>query len=1365
MPNPPSFTPGKRDKREFREAKIKIPPPGAKREPTETSPLSFLLPAGFTIIGLIVMIVAASASDSGSTLLISMAISVPMMLGSYIVAYLNYRNGKRKYERDTQQREQRYQETLAQSRKDLQDLHEQTQTALAHNAPSPEKCLTIVQQRDPTRMWARQLYHTDFLSLRLGIGDMPSHIAIEVPEYSTGTERDPLIDEARSIKDAFACIKEVPISLPLAEAGVTGLCGERTEVLNAIRAVALQIATHHSPLDVKIVAVYPVHEAQAWGWLRWLPHTWSNERDQRYLACEKQAAQEMLSDLQFCLEQRQLQSEHGAPALRPRTHHPVYVFLLADPQLIEGEPILELLLKQAHTLFAYSIVLADSKGSLPSGCKTVVELKSGKGVIEIETESPKQRLPYTPDPVSADFADQFSRTLAPVQLKVEHKSGEIPTLVTLYDALGIQRPEELDMLALWQQHDPNDTMAVPVGRRAGGDLQYLDIQEPINQDSTIDRWIGPNALIAGTVGSGKSELLRALLISLAVHFHPHQAAFVLLDFKPPGLVDDFIRKLPHTINTITDLDIRRVPRALLSLQNELKHRMTLFEEASTRCGQPIRGLQDYMALYKQGLVSTPLPYLILVVDEFTRLKQELPDALDTFVKVAIVGRAFGFRMILATQRPAGVVTGDIETNTQLRMCLKVAKVEDSREIIGDEGAAYFTRAGRVRWRYSQQKPHEFQCAYTGADDEPPKATQSKEADVRLFTLDLEGKRKRLSQAQSETGQQSDKSQYEAIVNFIDAVARNKDIQHYPGVWLNPLSEKIECASLEIQTSWDGHQWQPTQRWLCPVIGELDDPAHQVQLPLEIDLATHGHLFVCAGTNSSTRLALRTLIEQLARDHPPTDVHFYFLDFGNAGLQIFKSLPHTGAIIRLKEPKRIKRLFGWLMVEMEQRRQWLDTCNCATLAEYRTSTQSAPHLPAIVIVLDNLGALKNEIDLIGTELTELTSRGGEVGIHLIISGDFNVNQSLISKPLNNIMALRLALQLDNPADYRVVVGEYPKDLFLPKDITGRGLCKGPAGVLECQIVTGEDDENLRLLVAEMKTAAPPEGPLPHPIQELPERVNLDKLLPGKTLSTWALHKAESPIRIPIGIEEKMLQALSADLESDGPHFLVTGPQQSGKTTLLQAWALALAETYPKELVQFEILDTVTGSLKPLCDLPHVRHYGASLPKYQIILKDLKQLIEEREEAAQRSTRPLIVVMVDDYQVLKQYSESVLNEIKEHASRGALWGIHVILAGNSALMSRWDPLPAQVLTSGSGVFIGSHDIPHDADFFDLMIPSPENKEKLPRGRGYFVCHKTPHLMQFAMPGDEKAIQGQVQRILDADRMRASSNETAFLTNADK
>ena len=252
MPNPPSFTPGKRDKREFREAKIKIPPPGAKREPTETSPLSFLLPAGFTIIGLIVMIVAASASDSGSTLLISMAISVPMMLGSYIVAYLNYRNGKRKYERDTQQREQRYQETLAQSRKDLQDLHEQTQTALAHNAPSPEKCLTIVQQRDPTRMWARQPYHTDFLSLRLGIGDMPSHIAIEVPEYNTGTERDPLIDEARSIKDAFACIKEVPISLPLAEAGVTGLCGERTEVLNAIRAVALQIATHHSPLDVKI---------------------------------------------------------------------------------------------------------------------------------------------------------------------------------------------------------------------------------------------------------------------------------------------------------------------------------------------------------------------------------------------------------------------------------------------------------------------------------------------------------------------------------------------------------------------------------------------------------------------------------------------------------------------------------------------------------------------------------------------------------------------------------------------------------------------------------------------------------------------------------------------------------------------------------------------------------------------------------------------------------------------------------------------------------------------------------------------------------------------------------------------------------
>lgn len=1351
MSSPPIFTQGKRNKLEIPQAEITISAPGHQREKPETSLISFLLPAGFTVIGLIVIIVASTqAGSSGSVLL--MAVSLPMMIGSYTVAFINYRNGKRKYEHQVQERETRYRAELRKQDEKLVALHRQTQKAMLHNAPGPEDCQTIVERRDQSRMWARQSYDDDFLDLRLGIGDRPSQIRIQPPSHDTATDVDPLVDEAQALASAYRLLKHVPTSLPLKQAGIAGLCGDRQQSLNALRALIVQIATHHSPADVKIVALYPQREASEWNWLRWLPHVWSEDHERRYLASTKQQAHDLLADLGHRLEQRKAMLERQASGLVLQTPRPTYVFLLADPSLLEGEPIVGMLFKEAANLYAYTVCLVDHSSHLPPQCKAWAEMRAngtGGTVVNQAASDGATRLDYESDLVSSAAADRFSRTLAPVRLKAGHAQAVLPDTVTLYEVLGIQSPSELGLLQRWDAFDPSVSMAVPVGRRAGGDLQYWDMQEALGEEPTIDRWQGPNALVAGTVGSGKSELLRALLLSLASHMHPHRVSFVLLDLKPPGLVDDIIRRLPHTLNTITDLQIELVPRALASLQNELRRRESLFEEASRLSGQTVQGLQRYQELYDAGVVRTPLPYLILVVDEFTRLKQDLPESLDHFVKVAIIGRAFGFRMILATQKPAGVVTGQIEANTQYRASLRVAQVEDSREVIGDDEAAYFTRAGRVRWRVGQMPPQTFQSAWPGAPQPiTGQADDGVSADDNVYRVDLGGRRTALQTDGAEDTKTKGASQYETLVKYIESTVAKAGLHRLPSIWLEPLPDVLCQAALPTRPSWDGQSWQRSDGWLRPAIGLRDDPSAQAQPPLVVDLARYGHLFLCSGTGASARLALRTLVERLARDHSPEDVCFYFLDFGNAGLQVFESLPHTGAVIRANEARRLRRLFVWLLGELKRRRQWLDTCGKGTLADYRSTEDSEPKLPALVVVIDNLSAVKDETDEITNAFTELTSLGQDVGIHLIISGDTNTQAGSMWKVLNNVQSLRLALQLDGIQQYRDIVGTYPDTAVFSKDTVGRGLCKSDR-VLESQVSLPSDETELAELEQAMQCAARKLGCRePQQIRELPDQVDLGDLIPGQILSCWRSHDPAAPLRIPFGLDDARLDVFHIDVEADGPNFLITGPPGGGKTTALYTWILALAEMYPKTMVRFVLMDTMSASLAPLKELPHATHYGATLSEQQSILQYLRQTLDERELAGSQKPRPLILVVADDYQFLKMGAGAVLTALANHALRGVLFGVHTILAGESGQITAWDPLPRQILNSGSGLFVGSNSMSTDADVFGLTFTGAESKQILPRGRGYFVRHRSPHLIQVATPGDEVHMQKRIQRIVEAD-----------------
>ena len=1326
------FTSGLREFFELPEEEIEIPaPPPAPTKPS-TSPISLLLPAGLTLVGLSVMIAVGASQGGSQTLLLSMAISLPVMLGSSLVSFINYSSQKRTYRREVEEREEKYKALLQRKRQYLERLRDKTWAALCKNDPDPPECLGLVGRRDPGRLWARASDDEDFLTLRLGLGQRPFQVTVKPPEQQSPLDSDPLVQEAQDVAAGFAVVPKVPISLSLCQAGVAGLAGPRQMVLNAARSLALQIATHHSPHDVKIVAIYPAREAGDWEWLRWLPHVWSDDRNHRFLAHERDAAHALLTSFHERLNRRRLQPGQDKDNV-------ALVFFLADPRLVGGEPILPLLLKQGPALGAFPVLLADQVAGLPRQCQGLAKVEPGQPTL-IERVPDYSVLSYAPDQVSVGEANRFSRTMAPIRLKRQYAAEEIPipTTVPLLEVLGVEQVEDLDVLNQWKVNDPCDSMAVPVGKRAGGEIQYLDLHER-RGDPDIRSGHGPNALVAGTVGSGKSELLQSLVASLAVHFHPHEVAFVLLDFKPPGMAEA-LKSLPHVVNAIDLNDLDLVPRALKSLEAELKRRGQLF----TKVG--VGHIDDYMERYRKHdkQAKEPLPYLVLIVDEFRRLRDKLPETLKRFVEVATIGRAFGFRMILATQKPAGVVSQQIDSNTELRLCLRVAKAEDSQEMIKRADAAFLTGAGRVYMRVGEDAVFEiFQSAWSGAPYVPGGYVVSDPNEIVEVALD--GSRHPLCLSPKPMAVQEAGTQLKAVVSHIREEARRAGIRRLQGPWLEPLPEHLALEDVRPVGGWDGKTWQPTDRWLCPVIGLQDDPANQRQPLLQSDLGRRGHLFICSGPGSDNRTMLRTLVVSLARDHSPAELHLYCLDFGSFGLQVFENLPHVGAVIHRDEPQRVRRLFRWLLAELESRKRWLARHGVGSLAESRAQEDGGDTPAALVLIVDNLAALREDLDTMDV-LAQLALEGRAVGIHLILAGDQTA--AGLFKVLENV-ALRIALQIGDAADYKMIVGGYPEELFLPEDVPGRGLYNG-LSPLECQVAlpiagkVGADQEaELETLVGDMRQAWVAKGHKPPmPIGVLPLQVSLRDLLQPSSTDRRPVPSLSVPLRVPIGLDDLTLDPISVDLAADGPHFLITGPPQSGKTTALTTWLLALAETFPEEMVQFILLDTFKGSLAVLKDLPHVRHYAMLEEEQVSVLKDLRAVLQTRRIEKQVGARPALIVVADDYEFLTY--ESVKNSLKEHAQQDHPFGFHIILAGETAQMQGYDPFRKQVSAYGSGLIVGSNDLIGDFGIFGLSIPSGKAKQVLSPGRGYLLRHKQYRLVQVATPGDKAAVQEWVRRI---------------------
>lgn len=1293
---------------------IALPSPGAEPQPPQDL-LSLLIFPLITFGAALVMMVFMLQSGNGvQTLFI-----LPMLAAGLVGAPLVWGLQRRRHRRAVLRRKQRYNDALRQTRQALEAAQALTLAELTRVHPPPDTCRAIARRPADQPLWIRRPTDDDFLDLRLGLGAVPLPVAINTPALDPMTP-DLLVVGARRQAEEFATVDKAPIVLPLAAAGAVGVAGPRPAVVNLARGLIVQLATHHAPSDVWLALVYPAAERDQWEWARWLPHVADGER--RFLACDAEGVSETLNPLREELNARRL-ALGGIVAGESTPRH--IVLIIAAPELLPADD--ELLADADKARLHYSVIwLRERVGQLRGDLAAIVNLEGARPLLEWNLGgAPPPRAPFDADTTPLPLADATARALAPLQVR-RREAGVLPSIVSLLGTLGLESPAEVDWPARWARSDPRRSLAVPIGVRPGGRLQLLDLQS--RGEATLDSGHGPHGIIAGATNQGKSEIIHTLIAATAATFDPRDVNFVLFDFKPPAVIP-LTFELPHVVNHIDYSDKDRVPRALAALEAELlARRSALFKRAGG-----VVNLEEYLELHRQGdpRAAERLPYIIIIVDEFGKCRQEFPDLMKRFETLAMQGRAYGARMILATQKPGGVIGEEVQANVGLRICLKVEREIDSKDMLGNDLAYHLKSPGRAYLKQGASIMQVFQSSFPRLRQ--TRATVVEDPLWHVARVWPNGRRD-YPFPRPKDDHEGLGTELQALIMAIAGHAETDAQPRGRPIWLPPLPEELARADVWPADGWNGDDWTPVDRWLAPIIGRQDDPLGQRQPPLQPDLGRGDHLAII-GESDDTRHALRTLIAALAHDHSPDDLHITILDFGGFGLSLFRELPHVGNVITRDDTRRLRRLGEWLEREKEARQIALQGYD--SLAQARAGGHE--RLPGIVLIIQDPGPLRDEpeLDALRQTIDGLAREGAAIGIHLVLAGPATMLTRLPGL-LSQINNLRLALGLRERALYRDVVGRFPDDALPPVYNRGRGLFLANGNVLECQVAgpVADDpyDNALSDLVKAMRAAARRLGLTGPPVIHgaLPDRIALDDLIALDVAAFRARRPAG--LAVPIGRDDATLQPALLDVRRDGQRYLIRAPQGGGKTTALHTWLLALAAALPPDEVRFFLFDTAKAGLAPLRDLPQVARYAlVGTPDADAALAGLDATLRARRAGEAPAAPPLIAV-IDDYELLVGL-DKFKDTLQAHIPASHPYGFFLILATSTGATD-YDPLRRAVEGARAGLLVGSQNLLDDSAAFAARLSAEQYKLQLPPGRALLFRNGAYELIQVALPGDVAA-----------------------------
>lgn len=1194
-------------------------------------------------------------------LCVTVAVSIIMKRGLFVLmsvagtavtlvtSVVKYITDKKDYKEEQKEREEVYREYLLRKQKEIYQAYQSEKEAYQYNYPNARELNTMIQLFDE-RIYERSVNDEDFLSVSLGKAYVPCQFKIQINTENIYKKEDELSKDAMTLVEDFSNIWK-PVVVDLKKAHL-GLVGEKDVIHEQLKLIIAQLTFFHSYHDLEIVTIYNEQYDEDFQWMRWYPHLRIHAINALGTINSERKRDQVLGSLNQILKERKLKVEESK---KESMFLPHLLFVIDEPKLIMDHSIMEYLDKEGYSLGFSIIYTTNIRANLPENIGTIAMLENSTQATLLLEEKEEKNLPFVLQNTKGINLEWMARDLSVLE-HMQGISSQIPKSITFFDMYHVEHPQEMEVENRWKRNNSSKSLAVPLGVRGEEDFVQLNLHEKAH---------GPHGLVAGTTGSGKSEIIQSYILSLAVNFHPYEVAFLLIDYKGGGMAGLF-KNLPHLLGTITNLDGAQSMRAMASIKSELARRQRVFSSYE------VNHINAYNKLFRNGTAKEPMPHLFIISDEFAELKKEQPDFMTELVSAARIGRSLGVHLILATQKPTGVVDDQIWTNSKFKLALMVQNEADSKEILKTPDAANITIPGRAYLQVGNNEIYElFQSAWSGASYTEEK--EEKQVDDRVYLLNDLGQGELINRDLSEEtdGNKITHTQLDAMVEYLSELYAKMDTVEVKRPWLPPLEEQI----VSPQTAQAGQRCD-----LTVAIGMIDIPEEQKQEEYRLNFVKDGNLLYIASAGYGKTVFLTTVLLSLALKNSVEALNFYILDYGNSGLIALNRLHHTADYISLDDAERLYKFQRIIEEEINFRKKLLAKAMVQNFEVYNQVAEEP--LKAIVVVIDNYDVVKE----LGYEAEEfflrLSRDGGGLGIYMVVTA---TRSNAMKYSTYNNFKNKVAGYLFDESEANTIVG---RSSYSPSEIKGRTLIKynGQVSAMQIYVMTAfekeleynkgieECIEGINALYPDRKAPRIPVLP------ETLEYAQFAQYIKGKT-GIWLGLDKESVM--PEGFVAGMTEP-----------FVILGESAKGKTNLLKiileqiigSGAIYLFDSKSMELYSYKEREGISYLEEKQIEEFMLQIGSLSKERSKTIHQEIaknpgklpKQIVSELEP---------VYVMVDDWDNFVEITKLKAMMLAPVLAGAAEAGICFIISAHSGKMKGFDEITKFAKNTTRGVLLGS------------------------------------------------------------------------------